>query len=94
MKSIINNDKKCYVCGIRCNLHLHHIIFGKNRKKSDEDGLVVYLCYRHHEGTNGVHGRLGHNLDTKLKKIGEETWLNYYHKTKEDFRKRYGRNYL
>ena len=93
-KSIINNKKICYVCGTNNNLHYHHIIFGKNRKKADEDGLTVYLCYSHHEGTYGVHGKYGNELDKKLKIIAEKRWCEYYNKTKEDFRERYYRNYL
>ena len=92
--SIIQKEKMCYVCGKQSNLHLHHVIFGQNRKKADEDGLTVYLCYDHHEGTNGVHGKNGHELDSQLKKEAELVWCKYYNKTKEDFIKRYGRNYL
>lgn len=45
--SIIQTNKKCIECGSVFNLHLHHVMFGKNRAKSDEDGLVVWLCYDH-----------------------------------------------
>lgn len=90
-KSIISNEKKCFICGRTINLHNHHIMFGKNRKKADEDGLTVFLCYEHHEGTNGVHGKKGHELDIKLKKISVEIWCKYYNKTEEDFRERYGK---
>lgn len=96
MKSIVCNQdiKQCYVCGAKYNLHLHHIIFGKNRKKADQDGLTVWLCYDHHEGTYGVHGKYGHSLDMQLKCRAEISWLKYYNKTIEDFIKRYGKNYL
>ena len=94
MKSIIDNNKRCYVCGLKNNIHLHHIIFGKNRKKADEDGLTIYLCYQHHEGTKGVHGKDGHELDLKLKKLAEEMWLIYYNKNVDDFIKRYGKSYI
>lgn len=95
MKSIIQNEKVCYICGAKTNLHLHHIFFGiRNRRKADKDKLAVYLCYEHHEGTFGVHGKNGHNLDMSLKKIGQATWMSYYHKTEKDFIKKYGRNYL
>ena len=93
-KSIINNEKRCFVCGTINNLHLHHIIFGNNRKNADKDGLVVYLCYNHHEGTYGVHGKYGHSLDMQLKTLAERKWLEYYNKDIDDFIKRYGRNYL
>ena len=29
-----------------------------------------------------------------LKELAEKTWCEYYGKTKEEFRERYGRNYL
>lgn len=90
-KSIISNEKQCYVCGSKYNLHYHHIMFGKNRKLADEDGLTIYLCYEHHEGTNGVHGKNGHELDIKFKKMAVKVWCEYYNKTEEDFRKRYGK---
>lgn len=89
--SIIQKEKMCYVCGTTQNLHLHHIMFGKNRKKADEDKLTVYLCWQHHEGTNGVHGKNGHELDMELKHIAVKAWCEYYGKTEEDFRIRYGR---
>ena len=92
--SIIQTNKKCIVCGTVFNLHLHHVMFGKNRKKADEDGLVVWLCYDHHEGTNGVHGKNGHQLDAELKRTAEQCWCDHFKKTPEDFRKRYYKNYL
>ena len=93
-KSIISNKKQCYVCGSSNNLHYHHIFFGKNRKNADQDGLTVYLCYEHHEGTNGVHGKNGHELDIELKIIAEAKWLEHYDKDIDDFIKRYGRNFI
>ena len=94
MKSIIQDIKRCYICNTKNNLHLHHIFFGKNRKKADEDGLVVYLCYEHHEGTNGVHGKNGHELDLMLKESAEYCWLAKNGKDKNEFIKRYGKNYI
>lgn len=95
MKSLISKEKKCFVCGTQFNLHKHHIMKGiRNRKKAEEDGLWVYLCFLHHEGTNGVHGKNGHDLDLRLKRTGEKAWLEQNKKTKEEFIKRYRRNYL
>ena len=91
--SIIQNEKKCIVCNTTLNIHTHEIFFGKNRKKSIEDGLCVYLCGKHHNQSNeGVH--FNHELDQYLKKVAEQSWLEYYNKTIEDFIKRYGKNYL
>ena len=76
-------------------LHRHEAFFGaRNRQKSIDDGLVVFLTYENHEGTNGVHGKNGHELDTKIKQAAQRKWLEYYGKTEDDFRKRYGKNYL
>ena len=93
MKSLISDKKECYVCKTIFNLHKHHIFFGANRKKSDQDGCWVYLCANHHNMSDkGVH--FDKKLDLFLKKLCEKKWCEYYKKTKEDFLKKYKRNYL
>ena len=73
----------------------HEAFFGiKNRKRSIEDGLVVFLTPEFHRGTNGVHGQDGKWLDNMIKKNAEIVWLRTYNKTVEDFIKEYGKNYL
>ena len=95
MNSIMQDKKECYVCGTQFNLHKHHIMKGiRNRNKAEQDGLWVYLCYEHHEGTNGVHGKYGDKLNKRLIVDGENQWLCYYNKTIDDFIQRYGKNYL
>ena len=92
-KSILQRNKACYVCGTTLNLHLHHIYYGRaNRKLSDADGCVIYLCQAHHTGAQGVHQ--DHRLDLTIKAKCEIQWLKEYGKTKEDFIKRFGKNYL
>ena len=92
-KSIIQDTKQCFVCGSTYNLQLHHVFYGTaNRKLSDRDGCVVWLCMYHHTGVAGVH--LNRNLDLKIKKACQEQWQNHYNKTTEDFIARYGKNYL
>ena len=67
MKSIIQN---CFICAKMVGLHDHHIYFGNPRRSiSERNGFKVWLCYEHHEGTFGVHGSKGHELDMYLKKI-------------------------
>ena len=94
MKSIVSNEKKCFVCEATIGLHKHHIFYGTaNRKKSEQDGCWIYLCGKHHNLSNeGVH--FNKMLDTKLKKYTERKWCSNYKKTPNDFLKRYGRNYL
>ena len=89
MNSIISQAKQCYVCGCKSNLHLHHIFFGKNRKNADKDGLTCYLCWGHHEGTYGVHGKHGHELDMQLKKIAQYKWCERNKKDADKFIERY-----
>ena len=91
--SLIQKDKRCIVCGTTLNIHTHEVFFGKNRKKSIEDGCCVYLCGKHHNQSNeGVH--YNHDLDLKLKIAMEKAWLKEYDKTIEDFIERYGKNYI
>jgi len=73
--------------------HRHEIFFGKNRKKSIQDGLVVFLTPElHNMSDKGVH--FNKKFDQELKEAGQKTWMKYYNKTAEEFIKRYGKNYL
>lgn len=91
--SLIQDEKTCFVCGTRQNIHIHEVFFGKNRKKSIEDGCCAYLCGKHHNQSNeGVH--FNKRLDDYLKQCTQIQWMRFYKKTTEDFIKRYGRNYL
>lgn len=73
----------------------HEVFFSKAyRMKSIKDGLILFLTEEDHRGENGVHGKNGDKLNRYLKRTAEKAWINYYNKTKDDFRKRYGKNYL
>lgn len=73
----------------------HEVFFSKAyRYKSIKDGLIVFLTEKDHRGTSGVHGKNGDKLNRFLKRTAEKAWTSYYKKTKEEFRKRYGKNYL
>ena len=75
------------------NSHKHHIFGGAYRKKADEDGLVIFLTPQMHNMSNqGIH--FNKWFDTYAKKEGQRRYMEYYGKTKEDFIKRYGHNYL
>lgn len=92
-KSIIQSEKACYFCGRVLDLELHHIIYGKNRRLSDTDGLVVWLCFDHHRGRFGIHNGNKDN-DLILKRVAERAYLRVNKKTIDDFIARYGKNYL
>lgn len=92
MKSIIQDKRECLVCG-SWNVEEHHIFFGQAKRKLSEDyGLKVWLCPTHHRGTNGVHGKNGHKLDSELKQLGQKAFE--WEHTREEFMKLMGRNYL
>lgn len=93
MKSIINNEKRCYVCGCYGSIEEHHIFFGRaNRKKSEQYGLKVYLCVEHHRASpGGVHGG-NKELNYALKRIGQQHFEKTH--TREEFMQEFGKNYL
>ena len=90
-KSIIKNDRECYLCGKTVNLERHHIFGGvANRKISEQLGLWVYLCHDCHTGTEGAQYNKDTNL--RLKRDAQrafeairnrQTWMNWI-----------GKNYL
>lgn len=55
MKSILQSEKVCYICGKQITLERHHCISGfANRKISEHYGLWVWLCHDCHTGTEGA----------------------------------------
>lgn len=87
---MIQKIKECYVCHSQIGLERHHIIFGSSgRRLSEKYDLTVWLCYEHHRGTFGVHGKNGKDLNKKLKieaqraferQYTHEAWMNIFHK--------------
>lgn len=92
-------ERRCCLCGKPARpddpLDKHHVFGGARRALSEEDGLVVLLHhYSCHEcGPKAVH-RCAKTAE-RLKRAAERAWLAYEEgRTVEDFRRRYGRNYL
>lgn len=92
MKSIIQNNKECWVCGTTNDIHEHHILYGTaNRRLSEKYGLKVWLCGKHHNLSNeGVHQN--RELDLRLKQLAQKRFEEEY--PNEDFLKVFGRNFL
>ena len=93
MKSVLQNEKKCFVCGRTDVLHDHHCLFGTaNRKISEKYGLKVWLCPIHHNMSNeGVH--FNKALDLRLKQMAQA----YYEQNignRTAFIRDFGKNYL
>lgn len=92
-KSIITEEKKCYICGSRRWIEIHHVFFGPNHKTSERYGLKVPLChYCHNEPPNGVH----HNkeINRKLQAHVQKKAMEFYGWDMETWRALFGRNYL
>ena len=93
MKSIIQTKKKCFICSKQHGLHEHHIYFGVGRRPiSERNGFKVWLCQEHHEGTYGVHGSKGHDLDIYLKQVCQKKYEETH--TREEFINLIGRSYV
>lgn len=91
LDSIIQQDKECYICGTTQGLHSHHIFFGKNRTKSEQYGLKVWLCGYHHNlgGKWCVHQN--HELDLQIKREAQAVFERKY--GKELFLREFGKDY-
>ena len=92
MKSILQDEYECIVCRTTVNLHEHHVIFGiANKKQSEKYGLKVWLCHRHHNGSDaGVH--FNRELDLKLKRFAQAKFEETH--TREEFRAIFGKSWL
>lgn len=91
-KSIMQTEKRCYVCGTTYGLHEHHIFYGTaNRKQSEKHGFKVYLCGRHHNlSEEGVH--FDHELDLRIKRDCQSVFEKTH--SREEFMSIIGKNYL
>lgn len=100
MKSIIQAEKVCYLCGC-CTptgyydgLEEHHIFFGRsNRKHSEKRGLKVWLCGEtcHRNGKRAAHRN--RETDLYLKRIGQAAYEEVYG-DRAAFVAEFGKSYL
>ena len=91
MKSIMQDEKECYISGVTVWLEEHHIFGASNRKWSEKYGLKVYLTHMlHNEPPYGIH--FNKDMDLRLKREGQKAFQQRYPDL--DFMKIFGRNYL
>ena len=91
-------DGTCYICqklygdyGTK-TVEEHHVFGGCNRRKSERDGLKVYLCIPHHrEGRDAAH--ISAITAAYLHAAGQAAFEAAGH-SREEFRERYGKSYL
>lgn len=74
----------CELCYSPYMVQHHHIIHGKGKRMQCETVYsLIALCYEHHHGTNGIHGKNGRKLDLKLKRRLQEEYYRQGYKENE-----------
>ena len=90
-KSLLQDEKKCYITGGTENLHQHHIFAGSRRRASDKWGCWVWLRWDWHNGASyGVHNNPA--LERQLKQLCQMEFEKLY--GHEKFMEVFGKNYL
>ena len=90
-KSILQNEKVCYVTGSPLDLHEHHIFMGPNRKISEKYGFKVWLRADWHNMSDyGVH--FNSELDLHLKQECQRKFEETH--TREEFIALIGQSFL
>lgn len=80
----------CERCGRNDLLEIHHIIYGRGKRKQHENiDTIILLCFECHRGTNGVHGKNGAEVDRRLK-LQLMDKLQDQGKTEEEIRAAFG----
>ena len=91
MKSIVQDEKQCYLCGKVVGLERHHIFAGTaNRPISERQGFWCYLCHECHTGTEGAQFDKLKNL--RLKQDCQFAFERTH--TRAEWMKLIGKNYL
>ncbi len=90
-KSILQNEKRCFISGSTTGLQRHHIYFGANRRISEENGFYVWLIPEYHNMSDyGVH--FDKAFDLKLKQDCQRKYEETH--SREEFIALIGRSYL
>lgn len=92
--SIVNDGDFCFCClkggsAFGANLARHEIFGGSRREKSKRLGLWVWLCPTCHAE---IHASGKRTL--ALHHVGQRAAMEYYGWTADEFRERFGVNYL
>lgn len=91
MKSILQDEKKCYVTELTSGLHKHHIYGAANRKISEANGFWVWLIPEYHDMSDkGVH--FNKEFDSLLKQECQAKFEETH--SREEFMDLIGRSYL
>jgi hypothetical protein len=94
-KSILQNEKRCFLSGRTDGLHLHHVFNAANRDNSTKYGLVVYLHHElHNNAPDGYDVHHNRELSDMLKRIAQAKAMEHYGWTLEEWMRKFHKNYL
>lgn len=94
MKSILQNEKKCFITGYEgAGLHKHHVFGAYNRHHSEMYGLWIWLKWDYHIA-DSPHNTPHNNADVDLwlKKIAQRRFEELH--SREKFMQIFGKNYM
>ena len=84
-----DNKNTCMFCENTANLTWHEIFGGKNRSNSMKYGLCLRMCLCCHE-----RWQEDKSFNDYWHKLGQQRFMQYYVKTKDEFREIFKKNYL
>jgi len=87
-KSIMQDERRCYITGRTDRLDLHHVFSGPRRKASTKYGC---WCWLTHEIHMELHDR-NKELDKMLRRACQEKFEEIY--SREEFMEVFGKSYL
>jgi len=88
-KSIIQDEKRCYLCQTVVGLDRHHCLEGAFKKIAEKLGLWVWLCRRCHKTVQGNEDNM-----QRLREIAQLKAMKHYKWTATQFKGVVGRNFL
>lgn len=78
VKAVIERSRGlCEFCGSNDRVQLHHIIGGRGKRRECETvHSVMALCWEHHHGDLGAHGKHGSNFNYILRKQLQDKYFS------------------
>ena len=87
-KSIMQDDRVCFITGSTVRLDRHHVYAGSRRKASEKFGCWVWLRHDLHMELH----QQNHELDLMIKRACQERFEEIY--SREEFMEIFGKSYL
>ena len=98
MESILQTERRCFICAKNGELDCHHAISGvSNRKNSDKYGLMIWLCRGCHSSLHDK-GKVfiddwHYIAEDDIKAYAQAKWEETYG-SREEFVKIFGKSFI